>query len=85
MRAVVDAADVIDVVVEVRDARLPRSTAVAHLHKRLAHKAQVAVLNRMDLAEEAATKAWLVDLDKDGRPAFSCVSTRAGTTWSLSV
>jgi ribosome biogenesis GTPase A len=83
MRAVLEVADVIDIVVEVRDARLPRSTAVAHLHRRLAHKPQIAVLNRYDLAEEGATAAWIQALRAGGLAAFACVGTRAGTLRAL--
>lgn len=83
MRSVVEVADLIDVVIEVRDARLPRSTAVADLHPRLRHKPAIALLNRCDLAEDGATAAWLAALRAGERTCFSTVGTRAGTLREL--
>ena len=78
-RDVVAAADLIDVVLEVRDARLPEATAVAALHRRLRTKPTIALFNRQDLAEAQATKAWLADLKSKGVSAFSATGTRAAT------
>jgi ribosome biogenesis GTPase A len=83
IRAVVAVADLIDIVIEVRDARVPRSTAVADLHPRLRSKSQIALLNRADLAEDAATAAWLSALKAGGRAAFSTVGTKAATLRAL--
>ena len=79
IRAVVDIADLIDVVVEVRDARAPRSTAVADLHPKLRRKPVVALLNRSDLAEERATAAWLASPRATGNAVYATVGTRAAT------
>ena len=83
MRAVVAAADIIDVVVEVRDARLPRSTAVAHLHRSLARKPVVVLLNRTDLAQPRCNDDWITALRRDGASAFGGVGTRAATLRGL--
>ena len=79
MRAVVAVADLVDVVVEVRDARLPRSTAVASLHQRLKNKPLVVLLNRSDLADRRMTALWLGALHDAGLASFGCVGNRAGT------
>jgi ribosome biogenesis GTPase A len=83
LRAVVEAADLIDIVLEVRDARLPRATAVASLHRRLRSKPVFVLLNRQDLAEAAATRAWLANLAGGGTAAFAGTGTHAGTLRSL--
>jgi ribosome biogenesis GTPase A len=79
VRAVLSVADLIDVVIEVRDARLARSTAVAGLHPRLANKASIALLNRSDLAEPSATKKWIESLRGAGIAAYASDGTRAAT------
>jgi len=83
LRAVVDAADLIDVVLEVRDARLPHATATAKLHQRLKAKPMFVLLNRKDLAEDAATRAWLSNLCDNGIEAFAGSGTHAATLRSL--
>lgn len=79
VRAVFDAAALIDVVIEVRDARVPRSTDVASLHPRLKTKPALVLLNRKDLADSAATHAWLASLANSGVAAFSTVGKSAVT------
>ena len=79
IRAVLDVADLIDVVIEVRDARVPRATAVAGLHPRLKRKPTIVLLNRADLAEPEATRSWLERLASSGVAAFAVTATHAGT------
>jgi ribosome biogenesis GTPase A len=79
MRAIDAIAPVIDVVVEVRDARIPESTRVAGLHPKLKSKPAVVLLNREDLADPHATVAWLAALRTAGAQAFAGVGTRAAT------
>ena len=50
-RAIQEVAGLLDIVLEIRDARLPSSTAVTHLHPRLRNKPTVVILNRGDLAQ----------------------------------
>ncbi len=82
LRAVVEAADLIDMVLEVRDARLPLATATAKLH-RLKSKPTFVLLNRKDLAEDAGTRAWLKSLSDNGVEAFAGSGTHAATLRSL--
>jgi ribosome biogenesis GTPase A len=49
----------VDVVVEVRDARLPMATENPNLQQAIAAKARVLVLNKTDLADPGITTQWL--------------------------
>ena len=49
----------VDVVVELCDARLPYSSRNPDLDKLIANKKRVLLLNKADLADQAATSAWL--------------------------
>lgn len=49
----------IDVVIEVLDARAPSATANPYLDEAVGSKPRVLVLNKADLADERATQAWL--------------------------
>ena len=49
----------IDVVIEILDARAPRATANPYLDEALGLKPRVVVLNKADLADARATQAWL--------------------------
>jgi len=75
-RAIDERASLIDLVVEVRDARLPVATAVAGLHPKLRSKPRVTLLNREDLADPKATTRWLRSL-RAGGPAYATIGTRA--------
>jgi ribosome biogenesis GTPase A len=75
-RALDERASLIDLVVEVRDARVPAATAVAALHPKLRAKPRVTLLNHEDLADPAATTRWLRAL-RPGGPAFATIGTRA--------
>ena len=79
LRAVLESADLVDLVLEVRDARLPKATGVAHLHQRLKVKPRIVLLNREDLADPAQTRAWVTALAKKEAGAFSAVGTHAAS------
>ena len=49
----------VDVVVELCDARLPYSSRNPDLDKLIANKKRVLLLNKADLADQAATSVWL--------------------------
>ena len=55
----------VDVVVEVRDARLPSATENPNLQHAISAKPRVLVLNKTDLADPAITKKWLHHFEKD--------------------
>jgi ribosome biogenesis GTPase A len=79
LRKMLEVADLIDLVLEVRDARLVRSTAVAVLHRRLRTKPTIVLLNRQDLAEARSTSSWLSQLCKKGARSFAGIGTKAAT------
>ena len=83
LRSLLEVTDLIDIVIEVRDARVPRATAVAGLHPRLRKKPIISLLNRSDLAEDGATAAWLRVLRAGGGRAYATVGTRAATLRDL--
>ncbi len=55
----------VDVVVEVLDARIPEATTNHRLEESIAHKPVILVLNKTDLADPIATKRWKTYLKKD--------------------
>ena len=82
-RAIQAIADLFDIVLEVRDARLPSATAVADLHPRLRNKPRVVLLNREDLAQPAWTRKWISFLGAERQAALSTTATHAGSLRSL--
>ncbi len=58
-RQLIDQLSRVDVVVELCDARLPYSSRNPDLDKLLSNKKRVLLLNKADLADQAATSAWL--------------------------
>ena len=56
----------VDVVVELLDARIPLSSANPVLREIVGDKPRVIVLNKADLADEAATRAWVKYLAAGG-------------------
>ena len=56
----------VDVVVELLDARIPLSSANPVLREIVGDKPRVIVLNKADLADEAATRAWVKHFAAEG-------------------
>lgn len=85
MRRIGEYLATIDIVVEVVDARVPRSGRNPALSKLIGRRSRIVVLSRDDLAETPITKAWIAALKQesfvaiavDGRAARSV--TRVGT------
>ena len=61
----------VDLVVELRDARIPRASRNPEIEKLLGGKKRVVLLNKSDIADQETTKKWLAALEKDGIPAFA--------------
>ena len=70
----------IDVAVEIADARAPLATRNPDLDVLLAGKARILLLNKSDLADDAATRGWLAYYERTGIPAGRIVSTGSGRT-----
>ena len=58
-RQLMDQLGRVDVVVELCDARLPYSSRNPDLDRLLSNKKRVLLLNKADLADQAATSVWL--------------------------
>ena len=58
----------VDVVVEMLDARIPRSSTNPMLQNILGNKPKVIALNKIDMADSAKTEQWLEKLKNSGLP-----------------
>ena len=68
----------VDLVFEVRDARIPLATSHPYLQKWLKGKKQILVLNRKDMINIDAHKAWDKKLRSEGKVPWWC-DAKAGT------
>ncbi|MBF8984302.1 ribosome biogenesis GTPase YlqF [Lutibacter sp. B2] len=69
----------VDVVVELLDARIPMSSRNPQIDEIITNKVRVIVLNKTDLANNAVTKEWVSYFDKQGIKAIEVNSlTGAG-------
>lgn len=55
----------VDAVIEIRDARIPRSSANPDIDKLLQNKPRIILLNKKDLTEKKTTNEWIKYLTKD--------------------
>ncbi|MCL2580072.1 MAG: ribosome biogenesis GTPase YlqF [Oscillospiraceae bacterium] len=67
----------VNLVVELRDCRIPRSSRNPEIDKLVAGKKRVVLLNKSDMADPAATRRWLDAFEKSGIPALA-VDCRSG-------
>ena len=77
-RRIVDKLPLVDLVTEIIDARIPISSRNPELDSIIAGKPRVVVLNKTDIADENATKAWLNHFAAHNIPALAvdCKSGR---------
>ncbi|MGL4873865.1 MAG: ribosome biogenesis GTPase YlqF [Clostridium sp.] len=64
-REIKDNLKVVDAVIEIRDARIARSSANPDIDKLVENKPRLILLNKSDLAQKEVTKAWMKDLKRD--------------------
>jgi ribosome biogenesis GTPase A len=76
MRRIAEYLKLIDIVIEVIDARAARSDANPMLDKLIGERARIVALSRDDLADPATTKRWIEDFASHGREAIA-VEARA--------
>lgn len=55
----------VDAIIEIRDARIPRSSANPDIDKLCGSKPRVILLNKSDLTESKVTKAWIKELSNE--------------------
>lgn len=77
-RRIVERLPLVDLVAEIVDARIPVSSRNPELDSMIVGKPRLLVLNKADMADEAATKAWLAYFEKHGIAAMmaDCKSGR---------
>lgn len=63
-RLLLESVKLVDVIVELRDARIPLASANPLLDKIIGKKARIVALAKTDLANSEQTKAWLAYLEK---------------------
>ena len=68
----------VDLVIEVRDARIPKSTAHPRLERWIRGKHHLLVINRRDMISSKAQKAWDRSLREEGQTPW-WVDAKAGT------
>lgn len=70
--------NLVDVVIEVLDARIPQSSCYPNIEKLLGQKPRLIVLNKSDLADENKLKYWKKELEKKcGYPAISTCAAKS--------
>ena len=77
MRMMEESAALVDGVLFILDARAPAATFNKKLKKLFGAKPVLFVLNKCDLADDAATDAFLAEIGK-GAPAVKCTATAQG-------
>lgn len=55
----------VDTVIEIRDARIPRSSANPDIDKLVGDKPRIILLNKSDLTEKSVTKQWIKHLSSE--------------------
>ncbi len=67
-KQIIEDLKLIDVVIEILDARIPKSSQNKDLQEWIKNKKKIVILNKSDLAEEKANKAWIEYYQKKGIP-----------------
>ncbi len=83
MRRLAEDLQIVDVVIEAVDARVPFSGGNPALVKLAARKPRLLVLTREDLADPHETAAWLERFRADGRPALAVNTKEQGSAVRL--
>lgn len=65
-RVLQENAPLVDVILEIVDARCPQASSNPDLMKLVAHKARIKVLNKADLADGATTRGWMEHFRRQG-------------------
>lgn len=69
-RLIKDSLKLVDVVIELTDARLPLSSRNPEIDSIVGKKPRIMVMNKSDIADDAANEAWLSYFKKKGITAF---------------
>lgn len=74
-RQIIEDLKLVDVVIEILDARIPISSQNPDIQQYIKNKNKIIVLNKSDLADEKATKAWIKYFEKNGIPSVATESS----------
>ena len=66
-REIIDDLKLIDVVIEILDARIPKSSQNPDLRSIIQKKKKIILLNKYDLADDVETKKWVDYFNKNGQ------------------
>ena len=69
-KQIIDDLKLIDIVIEILDARIPVSSRNPDIQKIIQNKKRIVVLNKSDLAEDFETKKWVEYYKKNNIPAI---------------
>ena len=69
-REIKDNLKLVEAVIEIRDARIPRSSANPDIEKLCGNKPRLILLNKSDLTESRVTREWMKELSKDNVKAI---------------
>lgn len=73
-RLIMENLKLVDLVLEIADARIPQSSRNPELDQWISGKPRLLLLNKCDIADPAATKKWIDFYQKQGIYAFACDS-----------
>lgn len=71
-RMITDSLKLVDLVLEIADARIPRSSRNPELDQWVSGKPRILMLNKSDNADPELTRRWLEYYRAEGLPAFAC-------------
>lgn len=74
MKQVEEDLKLVDIVIEILDARIPISSQNPEVQKLIKNKKKIVVLNKSDLANEAETNKWIKYFEKKHVPSILCNS-----------
>ncbi len=69
MRQIEDDIKLVDIVIELLDARIPRSSQNPEIAGRIKNKKKIIILNKADLADEKINQKWVSYFEKQNIPA----------------
>ena len=74
MKQVEEDLKLVDIVIEILDARIPISSQNPEVQKLIKNKKKIVILNKSDLANEAETNKWIKYFEKKHVPSILCNS-----------
>jgi ribosome biogenesis GTPase A len=69
-RTISEQLKLVDMVVELRDGRIPMSSANPLLQELIVNKPRLIVFTKRDMADESVTKKWIEYFEKGGQPVI---------------